>query len=637
MDSHDGQQHRLSTDNESKDKLADTGARPKENMAQRASHIQDHDELLRERARLQKLVDERRKMAETRRLQKEIEELRRQLDDVDMANIVQPAELKFSPRGADTIQDLRALESLDRKVEGIQSDEVTGRRLESFSEEEDSAVSGGREPHTLHAVGIQSDEVTGRRLESFSEDEDSAVSGGRKQQTFNAVGIQSDEVTGRRLESFSEDEDSAVSGGRKQQTFNAVGTPNWLRGTIPDISIYNRQSMEDVMRYITIYKNEGIKYMQSALQKDLDSWKHMELKVALIGEAGSGMSSLINAILGLTADDNGAAKVGSKETTIEVKKYVLPEHENVVFYDLPGIGTPNFPKDEYLKKIDFDMYDFFLIVSQRRFRENDKWFATKIQEKNLHFYFVRTCIDHDIEDDKKAHPQTHNHQKLIAEIREDIKNNLLKAGLNEEKILIALVNSHNKHEHDFSNLMNELIKNAPDIKREAAIFALFSRSDEIIQTKVLALRQRINRTALVGSFGSLVPIPGIGGAVEIMAIYKETQFYRRQLQIDDKSLEELAKNIGVDLKKLRQNADIKSNILFASTQSLVKFLAIFLASEADESVIKISIPFFGSMISALNSYPVCVKCLEKVLAVCEKEAYALNREVQIWQKNEIQV
>ncbi|WAR05452.1 hypothetical protein MAR_020821 [Mya arenaria] len=95
--------------------------------------------------------------------------------------------------------DLRAFQR--KKIPQCQED-VSHTR--STQLEEDSAVSGGREPHTLHA------------------DEDSAVSGGRKQQTFNAVGIQSDEVTGRRLESFSEDEDSAVSGGRKQQTFNAV-------------------------------------------------------------------------------------------------------------------------------------------------------------------------------------------------------------------------------------------------------------------------------------------------------------------------------------------------------------------------------------------------------------------------------
>ncbi|XP_052787094.1 interferon-inducible GTPase 1-like isoform X1 [Mya arenaria] len=445
-----------------------------------------------------------------------------------------------------------------------------------------------------------------------------------------------DEVPGHRHESFSEEEDSEVPVERKPQKFHAVGSLGWLRKTLPEISSYNRHTLNYIMQYITILKNEGMSNMQIAIQNDLDVWKHMELNVALVGDAGSGKSSLINAILGLTADDEGAAQVGSRETTLEAQKYVHPKHKNVAFFDLPGIGSPTFPREKYLRKIDLDMYDFFLIVSRGRFRDNDKWFATMIQRKNLQLYFVRTCIDHDIVDDKRAHPRTHNQRRLIAEIREDIKSNLLKAGLNEEKIHIALVNNHNILEHDFSDLMKELIKNAPDIKREAVMYALFSRSKEVIETKVTALRERMNKTALIGSVGSLVPIPGVGEAIEIMTIYKETQFYRQQLQIDDKSLEELAKNMNKDLNELKQNADIKSNILFASTQSLVKFLAICFASEAVESVIKISIPFIGSVISAFISFPVCKTCLEKVLALCEKEAYALNKEVEHWLKHKSQ-
>lgn len=127
--------------------MADTGARPKEKVSKHTASIQDQlvgleneevrlksdlqkltpkkpspdvnlrDELLRERARLQQLVEDRRQSAETRRLRKEIEELRRQLDDVDIADSSKSAFPEFGPRGPDTIHDLRASDVLNRKAD----------------------------------------------------------------------------------------------------------------------------------------------------------------------------------------------------------------------------------------------------------------------------------------------------------------------------------------------------------------------------------------------------------------------------------------------------------------------------------------------------------------------------------------
>ena len=36
-------------------------------------------------------------------------------------------------------------------------------------------------------------------------------------------------------------------------------------------------------------------------------------------------------------------------------------------WDLPGVGTPNYPRSCYLEKIHFTRYDFFLILSRTRF------------------------------------------------------------------------------------------------------------------------------------------------------------------------------------------------------------------------------------------------------------------------------
>jgi len=54
---------------------------------------------------------------------------------------------------------------------------------------------------------------------------------------------------------------------------------------------------------------------------------------------------------GLTGDDDGAAAVGVTETATDIVAYPHPNNEMLKFWDLPGVGTPRFPKDQYLEAI----------------------------------------------------------------------------------------------------------------------------------------------------------------------------------------------------------------------------------------------------------------------------------------------
>ena len=65
--------------------------------------------------------------------------------------------------------------------------------------------------------------------------------------------------------------------------------------------------------------------------------------------------------------DEGAAGVGVVETTNEPTPYEHPDFPHLKIWDLPGVGTPNYPRSCYLEKIQFARYDFFLILSRTRF------------------------------------------------------------------------------------------------------------------------------------------------------------------------------------------------------------------------------------------------------------------------------
>ncbi|XP_052238534.1 interferon-inducible GTPase 5-like [Dreissena polymorpha] len=96
------------------------------------------------------------------------------------------------------------------------------------------------------------------------------------------------------------------------------------------------------------------------IKTDLNLWKDCKIKIAVIGGSGTGKSSFINALLGFHPTHENAAKVGATETTMRMEKFINPKYPNLEFWDLPGVGTANFPKETYLKTIEFERYDFYI-------------------------------------------------------------------------------------------------------------------------------------------------------------------------------------------------------------------------------------------------------------------------------------
>ncbi|XP_034015744.1 interferon-inducible GTPase 1-like [Thalassophryne amazonica] len=125
---------------------------------------------------------------------------------------------------------------------------------------------------------------------------------------------------------------------------------------------------------------------------------NIPLNIGVTGETGAGKSTFINAFRGLKNTDEGAAPVDCTETTMEVQQYPHPNYPNVILWDMPGLGSMTFQANEYLKKVNFEIFDFFVIISADRFREHDMKLALEIQKMNKKFYFVRSKIDHSLRD-----------------------------------------------------------------------------------------------------------------------------------------------------------------------------------------------------------------------------------------------
>lgn len=179
-----------------------------------------------------------------------------------------------------------------------------------------------------------------------------------------------------------------------------------------------------------------------------------KLDIAITGEAGSGKSTLVNCLRGLMDEDFKSAKTGVVEMTAHPTPYQHPRYPTVTLWDLPGIGTPTFLPETYFEQVNFDKYDFFIIVASERFRCNHALLARHIQDMGKRFYFVRTKVDVDLYAAEKKRKSVYNKEQIILEINENTTQCLAVEGLNPSHVF--LTSNFELDDYDFPVLLKTL-------------------------------------------------------------------------------------------------------------------------------------------------------------------------------------
>lgn len=364
----------------------------------------------------------------------------------------------------------------------------------------------------------------------------------------------------------------------------------------------------------------GVSKIEDFLRKRLEKWREVEVNIAVTGDSGVGKSSFINAIRELCDDDEGAAPVDVTECTAEPTLYDHPSNSNIKFWDLPGIGTPNYPDLEtYVQKVQLDKYHAFLILTAARFTENDLLLAKTVKSMEKSFFCIRTKIDENVRAESRK--RSFDEEVMLTKIRRNCLENLSDLLRHEKDVF--LISNHEPAKWDFVRLTQAILDALSRYQRESMTLslgkAITKSSTEIFQRKVDALKSRIWKVAAASALAALVPLPGLSFGVDAVLILSELHFYRSQLGLPETDSVEFA----------RLPPATKEKVFKAWQISTAGHLSAFLVSYSTESAVEEAvrfIPFFGSVVASGMSYGATFYALHTLLKTVEDAALSVIRE-----------
>lgn len=175
----------------------------------------------------------------------------------------------------------------------------------------------------------------------------------------------------------------------------------------------------------------------------LDALNHFQLDVAVLGETGSGTSTLVNALTRMEKDMYGAASafIGNPA--------VSSEYRGVRFWDISGVE--GFMASMYEMKQDLRNHDFFIIVVSDWKEARHIKLAKTVIELRRRFLLVQTKIDCHLQGQGD---QCCTESEILDGLRAKYTGELQRANLQE--LQIFLINSLDRDGQDFTYLESAL-------------------------------------------------------------------------------------------------------------------------------------------------------------------------------------
>ncbi|KAK4078207.1 uncharacterized protein Triagg1_3223 [Trichoderma aggressivum f. europaeum] len=188
---------------------------------------------------------------------------------------------------------------------------------------------------------------------------------------------------------------------------------------------------ESEQRRIALLQELGYDTDQPAITKELIlsaqdtvGYDKGKQNIVFAGNVNVGKSSLINAICNKGGNDEGAARVGSNQVTMGITRHEIPNHPEIVLYDIPGAGTQDVRAFQYYHDQMLYAFDTVVLVHDTTLTEADIRLLKMCILSDQKCLAVRTRSDDHIrncEYDKECNNLEETRQIFLSEVREDIR------------------------------------------------------------------------------------------------------------------------------------------------------------------------------------------------------------------------
>lgn len=171
-----------------------------------------------------------------------------------------------------------------------------------------------------------------------------------------------------------------------------------------------------------------------------------------------------------------------------------------------------------MEKVQFGEYDFFIIVSATRFKKNDLDLAKAIRVMKKNFYFVRTKVDSDLQNEQLAKPSTFDREKVLQQIREECVRNMKENNIEDPQVF--LISNYHVSEYDFPIMMDILTEDLPAQKRHNFMLSSPNITEAAIEAKRDSLKNLVWLEAFTAGVLAFVPL-------KVLFTQDETQNWRQ--------------------------------------------------------------------------------------------------------------
>ena len=278
------------------------------------------------------------------------------------------------------------------------------------------------------------------------------------------------------------------------------------------------------------------------------------------------------------------------------------------------MGTKAFPRDNYLKIIDYEKYDICIIVTNGVYSEDETFLAEQLKNHNKTFFYVRTFIAQDIENDKQDNVNS-DPQLLINSVRQAIIEDIPLGSSSE----LYIIDNRHPLEYDFPELTKKILTSLKSKKREALLYSLNASDKIILDEKIKQLRKRIFWASAISGAKRIVPL--YGNKLDLNLIRERSKFFILQLGLTTEALKTLAgltKTPFKDLQIIVQPPDDPSAIYgFADDDDNILKTMIEKLDLQNAGIVKIdswllSVPIYATYAGSRITYKILYAILSKM-------------------------